>query len=84
MAAEKRSVRQIVQAVRAFGARSAPAPPAASVWLPCGSPEWRAWAAYRGKAPPIDSRRLALPQQMAAGAPGWRMIFNQRSSCDDE
>lgn len=60
MALEKRSVRQILAAVRAFGARAATSLQADGVWLASGSPEWRAWDAYwratRGKGPPIDRR----------------------------
>jgi hypothetical protein len=54
LAVERRSVNQIVAAVRAFEARAATPVAPASVWLPSGSPEWKAWAAYRGKPAPID------------------------------
>ncbi|MGJ0509969.1 MAG: hypothetical protein ACR652_23145 [Methylocystis sp.] len=62
MAVEKRSARQIVEAVRAYAAdRAAPPTPAAAlVWIPAGSDEWRAWAAHwretKGKSPPVDRR----------------------------
>jgi hypothetical protein len=56
MAAEKRSVRQILEAVRAFKASPAIPHAAEGVWLASGSPEWRAWSAYRGRSPPIDRK----------------------------
>jgi len=60
MAAERRSVRQIVEAVRAFGARAATIPQAGGVWLASESREGRAWAAHwkatKGKSPPMDKR----------------------------
>jgi hypothetical protein len=28
----------------------------ALIWIASGSPEWRAWTAHRGKAPPLDRR----------------------------
>ena len=56
MAAELRSVNQILAAVRAFNERSATTPQAASVWLASDSPEGLAWSAYRGKSPPMDKR----------------------------
>jgi hypothetical protein len=57
MAAEKRSTRQIAEAVRAFaGERAAPTSPL--VWIASGTPEWTAWARYwratKGKTPPRD------------------------------
>lgn len=58
MAAEKRSTRQIAEAVRAFAGERAEPAPAPLVWVASGSPEWTAWAAYwratKGKTPPQD------------------------------
>ncbi len=59
MAARRCSVKQILEAVRAFNARAATMP-APSIWISATSPEWRAWATYwretKGKAPPQDKR----------------------------
>ncbi|MGJ0506550.1 MAG: hypothetical protein ACR652_05310 [Methylocystis sp.] len=60
MASEKRSSRQIVEAVRAYAADRAAAPQAALVWIAADSDAGRAWAAHwretKGKSPPMDSR----------------------------
>jgi hypothetical protein len=56
MAARRCSVRQVLEAVRAFSERQAIPVAANSIWLAHDTPEWRAWAAYRGKSPPMDQR----------------------------
>jgi hypothetical protein len=56
MAVRKCSVNQVVAAVRAFAAQRAAPVATGAVWLSSGSPEWRAWTAYRGRSPPIDKR----------------------------
>ncbi|MGJ0509523.1 MAG: hypothetical protein ACR652_20845 [Methylocystis sp.] len=60
MAVEKRSARQIVEAVRAYAADRPETPQAALVWIAADSDAARAWSTHwratKGKAPPIDRR----------------------------
>ncbi|MGJ0506274.1 MAG: hypothetical protein ACR652_03900 [Methylocystis sp.] len=60
MAAEKRSARQIVEAVRAYASDRPSASQMALVWIAADSDAGRAWAAHwrerKGKRPPMDSR----------------------------
>jgi hypothetical protein len=59
MAAEKRSTRQIAEAVRAFAGEEA-VQTSGLVWIASGTPEWAAWSSFyratKGKTPPLDRR----------------------------